>query len=161
MFRPWYIAFLDLKRFLLNPGELAFSIAVPILLFALMYGAFGGGEASFHATAHVVNLDGGEYGRELISRLDGMEEISVRERTLEDADGALERSAILTAVVIPAGFSDALEAGEPTNILFKQRGIWRRYGADRGGHRLWGERRRWAGRYRRGGWCMRLFRARA
>ena len=122
MLRPLYIAFLDLKRFLLNPGELAFSIAVPILLFALMYGAFGGGEASFHATAHVVNLDGGEYGRELISRLDSMEEISVRERTMEDADGALERSAILTAVVIPAGFSDALETGEPTNILFKQRG---------------------------------------
>ena len=128
MLRPVYIAFLDLKRFLLNPGELAFSIAVPILLFALMYGAFGGGEASFHATAHVVNLDSGEYGRELVSRLDGMDEISVRERTLEDADAALERSAILTAVVIPAGFSDALEAGEPTHILFKQRG----YGGDTG-----------------------------
>ena len=128
MLRPWYIAFLDLKRFLLNPGELAFSIAVPILLFALMYGAFGGGDASFHATAHVVNLDSGEYGRELVSRLDGMDEISVRERTLEDADAALERSAILTAVVIPAGFSDALEAGEQTHILFKQRG----YGGDTG-----------------------------
>ena len=122
MLRPLYIAFLDLKRFLLNPGEMAFSIALPILLFALMYGAFGGGDVSFHATAHVVNLDGGEYGRELISRLDSMDEISVRERTIEDADGALERSAILTAVVIPAGFSDALEAGEPTHILFKQRG---------------------------------------
>ncbi len=122
MLRPLYIAFLDLKRFLLNPGELAFSIALPILLFALMYGAFGGGDVSFHATAHVVNLDGGEYGRELISRLDSMDEITVRERTAEDADGALERSAILTAVVIPAGFSDALEAGEPTHILFKQRG---------------------------------------
>ncbi len=121
MFRPLYIAFLDLKRYLLNPGELAFSIALPILLFALMYGAFGG-DSSFHATAHVVNLDSGEYGRRLIERLDGMDEISVRERTMEDADGALERSAILTAVVIPAGFSDALEAGEPTRLLFKQRG---------------------------------------
>ena len=128
MLRPLYIAFLDLKRFLLNPGELAFSIALPILLFALMYGAFGGGDASFHATAHVVNLDSGEYGRELISRLDSMDEISVRERTAEDADGALERSAILTAVVIPAGFSDALDAGEQTHILFKQRG----YGGETG-----------------------------
>ncbi len=121
MLRPFHIAFLDLKRYLLNPGELAFSIALPILLFALMYGAFGG-DSSFHATAHVVNLDSGEYGRRLIERLDGMDEISVRERTMEDADGALERSAILTAVVIPAGFSDALDAGEPTRLLFKQRG---------------------------------------
>ena len=110
-----------MKRYLLNPGELAFSIALPILLFALMYGAFGG-DASFHATAHVVNLDSGEYGRRLIERLDGMDEITVRERMMEDADGALERSAIQTAVVIPAGFSDALEAGEPTHLLFKQRG---------------------------------------
>ena len=121
MLRPFYIAFLDLKRYLLNPGELAFSIALPILLFALMYGAFGG-DASFHATAHMVNLDSGEYGRRLIARLDGMDEITVRERMMEDADGALERSAIQTAVVIPAGFSDALEAGEPTHLLFKQRG---------------------------------------
>ena len=128
MLRPLYIAFLDLKRYLLNPGELGFSIALPILLFALMYGAFGGGDASFHATAHVVNLDGGEYGRDLVSRLDGMDEITVRERAPEDADVALERSAILTAVVIPAGFSDALEAGEPTHILFKQRG----YGGETG-----------------------------
>ena len=128
MLRPLYIAFLDLKRFLLNPGELAFSVALPVLLFALMYGAFGGGDASFHATAHVVDLDGGEYGRELIGRLDSMDEITVRERTLADAGGALERSAILTAVVIPAGFSDALEAGEPTHILFKQRG----YGGETG-----------------------------
>ena len=127
MLRPLHIAFLDLKRFLLNPGELAFSVALPVLLFALMYGAFGG-DSGFHATAHVVNLDGGEYGRELIERLDGMDEITVRERTPADADGALDRSAILTAVVIPAGFSDALEAGEPTHILFKQRG----YGGETG-----------------------------
>ncbi len=127
MLRPLHIAILDLKRYLLNPGELAFGIALPVLLFALMYGAFGG-DASFHATAHVVNLDSGEYGRALIERLNQMDEISVRERTLEDADAALERSAILTAVVIPAGFSNALEAGERTNILFKQRG----YGGETG-----------------------------
>ncbi len=127
MLRPLYIAFLELKRYLVNPGELSFSIALPIVLFALMYGAFGG-ETSFHATADVVNLDTGEYGGRLIERLDALGEITVRERTQEDADSALERSAILTAVVIPAGFSAALEAGEPTSLLFKQRG----YGGDTG-----------------------------
>ena len=127
MLRPLYIAFLELKRYLVNPGELSFSIALPIVLFALMYGAFGG-ETSFHATADVVNLDTGEYGGRLIERLDALGEITVRERTQEDADSALERSAILTAVVIPAGFSAVLEAGEPTSLLFKQRG----YGGDTG-----------------------------
>ena len=127
MLRPLYIALLELKRFLVNPGELGFSLALPVVVFALMYGVFGG-EASFHATADVVDLDGGEHGRALIERLDALDEISVRERTLADADAALERSAILTAIVIPAGFSAALEEGRPASLTFKMRG----YGGDTG-----------------------------
>ena len=137
MLRPLYIAFLELKRYLVNPGELSFSIALPIVLFALMYGAFGG-ETSFHATADVVNLDAGEYGGRLIERLEALDEITVRERTREDADSALERSAILTAVVIPAGFSAALEAGEPTSLLFNQRGYGGEDRPDSGEHRSGG-----------------------
>ena len=58
MARPFLLALLEVKRFLADRGALAFSIALPILLFALMLGAFGGG-ASFNATAHVADLDGG------------------------------------------------------------------------------------------------------
>ncbi len=121
MLRPLHIALLEVKRYVVSIQELAFSVALPIVLFALMYGAFGG-EESFHATAHVVDLDQGSHSRALINQLDTLDEITVRERTLEDADQALERSAILTAVVIPAGFSDGLEAGEPIAITFKKRG---------------------------------------
>ena len=100
---------------------MAFSIALPIVLFALIYGAFGG-EESFHATANVVNLDGGPHARNLIERLDALDEITVRERTLQDADTALDRSAILMAVVIPAGFSATLDTGHTAPLLFKQLG---------------------------------------
>ena len=100
---------------------MAFSIALPIVLFALMYGAFGG-EESFHATANIVDLDGGPHARDLINRLDALDEITVRERTLQDADTALDRSAILMAVVIPAGFSATLDTGDTASLLFKQRG---------------------------------------
>ena len=100
---------------------MAFSIALPIVLFALMYGAFGG-EESFHATANVVDLDGGAHARDLVGRLDALDEITVRERTLEDADAALDRSAILMAVVIPADFSATLDAGGTASLVFKQRG---------------------------------------
>ena len=41
MLRPLHIALLELKRYLGTPGELAFSLALPVVLFALMYGAFG------------------------------------------------------------------------------------------------------------------------
>ena len=121
MLRPLYIALLELKLFVSNRGELAFSIALPILLFALMYGALSN-EPEFYASASVVDLDRGPQARQLVARLDALPEISVEERTEADANGALDRSAILFAVVIPAGFSDALADGQPAPLIFRQRG---------------------------------------
>ena len=121
MLRPLYIALLELKQFLNNRAELAFSIALPILLFALMYGALSSDTEVF-TPASVVDLDGGPHARELVRRLDSLAEIEVEERTEADADAALDRSAILFAVVIPAGFSEALESGQPTPLVFRQRG---------------------------------------
>ena len=51
-----------------------------------------------------------------------MPEISVRERTLADAERALDRSAILWALVIPEGFSAKLERGETVTLRFVQHG---------------------------------------
>ena len=121
MLRPLHIALLELKLFLNNRAELAFSIALPILLFALMYGALSSDSEVF-TPASVVDLDGGVHARELVARLDSLPEVEVEERSEADADGALDRSAILFAVVIPDGFSDALEAGEPAPLVFRQRG---------------------------------------
>ena len=116
-----HIALLELKRYLTNRGELAFGLALPIVLFGLTYAVFGGG-TSFHATANIVDLDGGPGARELVRRLDALDPITVRERTLESADAALDRSAILAAFIIPVGFSEALEAGESVSLTFKRRG---------------------------------------
>ncbi len=116
-----HIAVLELKRYLSNRGELAFGLALPVVLFGLIYGVFGGG-VSFHATANIVDLDGGPGARELVRRLDASDEISVRERTLESARAALDRSAILAAFVIPAGFSEAVESGESVSLTFMRRG---------------------------------------
>lgn len=119
--RTWLLAILEVRRMLVNRGELAFGIALPIILFALMYGAFGQ-EVVFRGTAHVVDLDGGSGARAFIERLDALPEISVRERALADAEGALDRSAILWALVIPAGFSEKLERGEAVTLRFVQHG---------------------------------------
>ena len=121
MLRPIHIALLELKLFLNNRAELAFSIALPILLFALMYGALSSDSEVF-TPASIVDLDGGTQARELVERMDSLAEIEVEERTESDADGALDRSAILFAVVIPSGFSEAMEAGEPAPLVFRQRG---------------------------------------
>ena len=121
MLRPVYIALLELRLFLGNRAELAFSIALPILLFALMYGALSS-ESEVFTPASVVDLDRGPHARELVRRLDSLSSVEVEERTEADADDALDRSAILFAVVIPAGFSMALESGESASLIFRQRG---------------------------------------
>ena len=121
MLRPLFIAWIELKRFGADRGALAFAIALPIALFALMYGVFGQ-DVSFSATANVVDLDGGPVAVELIDRISATDGLTVELLTEAEADEALDRSRILTAVFIPAGFSESLEAGEPASVLFKRRG---------------------------------------
>ena len=121
MARPFLLALLEVKRFLADRGALAFSIALPILLFALMLGAFGGG-ASFNATAHVADLDGGGAARELIERIEEVDGLDVRLYTESGLDDALDRSTVLTGFVIPTGFTAALESGVPAAIQVKRRG---------------------------------------
>ena len=106
MLRPWHIAVLEVKRFVVDPGRLAFSLALPIVLFALMYGAFS--EAGqFNGTAHLVDLDEGPMARELIARLERVDGLQVKLHTSADADRALDRANILSVAVIPDGFSRA------------------------------------------------------
>ena len=121
MLRPLSIAWIELKRFGADRGALAFGIALPVALFALMYGAFGQG-VSFSATASVVDLDGGPVAAELVDRFSAVDGMVVEMLTEAEADEALDRSQILTAVFIPTGFSDRLEAGETASVLFKRRG---------------------------------------
>ena len=121
MLRPFVVAWVELKRFGADRGALAFSIALPIALFSLMYGVFGGG-TSFSATASMVDLDGGPVAARLLDRISAVDGLTVEMLTEAEADSALDRSRILTAVVIPAGFSGKLEAGDPASVLFKRRG---------------------------------------
>ena len=118
---PLHIAILELKMYLLNRAELAFSIALPVALFALMYFSFAD-DAAFSADAHVVDMDGGAHAREFVRRLDALDEIDVRERTIGEVESELDRSAITMAVAIPAGFSAAIDAGETATLTFMRRG---------------------------------------
>ena len=127
MLRPILIASIELKRYFSDKAEMAFSIALPVVMFALMYGAFGG-EPSVSITAHVVDLDGGPVAAELLQRLESVDGVTVELHTSPDADSALGRSAILTAFVIPAGFSSDLQSGAPAQITVKRRG----HGGDEG-----------------------------
>ena len=121
MSRPFHVALIGVKRFIADRGDLAFSIALPIALFALMTGVFGG-EASFNGTAHVADLDGGRAAVDLLDRLERVDGVTVRRYAKPDLDDALDRSAIVNGFVIPAGFTASLDAGAPTEIRILRRG---------------------------------------
>ena len=121
MLRPFYLALLEVKRFLADRGDVATSIALPIALFSLMLGVFGGG-ASFNGTAHVADLDNGAVSGELIERLSRVDGVSVKRYTEAELNAALDRSAVLSGFVIPAGFSANMEAGAPSVITVRRRG---------------------------------------
>jgi len=122
MIRPLLVALREVRTYLQDKADLAFSLLLPIAIFAMMYGAFGG-QSLFHGTAHVVNKDqGGTYSALLLEQLGELENLDVELLSLQEADSKLDRSDLLMVIYIPKGFSDKLASGVPAPLVFKQRG---------------------------------------
>lgn len=121
MLLPFHVAVLETKRFIANRGDLAFSIALPILLFALMQGIVSG-DVSFSGTAHIVDLDDSELSNRLIEVVGSIDGVEVEEYTEEGLADAIDRAAVLTGIVIPSGFEASLRAGEPASLILRKRG---------------------------------------
>jgi ABC-2 type transport system permease protein len=121
MKRALFITLNEVRMYLQDKADLAFGLLLPIVTFALMYGAFGG-QTMFKATARVVNEDGGIYSVQLIEKLDKVKGIDVELLKASEADTKLERSDLLLVLFIPSGFSDTLISGGKAELVFKQRG---------------------------------------
>jgi ABC-2 type transport system permease protein len=122
MSRVLALAIKEVRSYLRDKADLAFSLALPVAIFALMYGALGG-QSLFNGTAYVVNDDpDGVYSGLLIERLSAKEGLAVTLLSLEEANAKLSRSDILVFAHIPADFSSGLDSGWSTQIVFHQRG---------------------------------------
>jgi len=122
MNRALIVALREVRTYLQDKADLAFSLLLPIAIFALMYGAFGG-ESMFHGTAHVVNEDqGGTYSVLLLEQLGELDNLDVELLSPQEADSKLDNSDLLMVLYIPDGFSDKLASGETAQLVFKQRG---------------------------------------
>jgi len=122
MTRSLIVALREVRTYLQDKADLAFSLLLPIAVFALMYGAFGG-QSLFHGTAYAVNEDqGSTYSALLLERLSELENLDVELLSMDEADSKLDRSDLLMVLFIPKGFSDKLTSGEPAQLVFKQRG---------------------------------------
>jgi ABC-2 type transport system permease protein len=121
MKRALYIALNEVKLYLRDKGDLAFSLLLPIATFALIYGAFGG-QLTFEGTAYVVDEDKGAYASLFLEKLEEVEGLDIELLTPSEADTKLDRSDVLMVFYIPGGFSEALASGDKTQLVFRQRG---------------------------------------
>ena len=122
MNRPLIVALREVRSYLQDKPDLAFSLLLPIAIFALMYFAFGG-ESMFHGTAYVVNEDeNGIYSTIILEQLKELDNLEVELLSSQKADSKLERSDLLMVFYIPENFSDKLASGEQAQLVFKQRG---------------------------------------
>jgi ABC-2 type transport system permease protein len=121
MKRALYIALNEVRLYLRDSGDLAFSLLLPIVTIALLFAAFGG-ETRFEGNAYVVDDDNGLYSNILVDHLEAVDGVDVELLTASEADAKLDNSDALLVLFIPEGFSDDLLSGKPTHLLFRQRG---------------------------------------
>ena len=122
MIRVFIIALREVRSYLQDKADLAFSLLLPVAIFTLMYGAFSG-QSLFNGTAYVVNEDpGGTYSQRLVERLNEMENLEVSLLTWHEANAKLERSDVLLVIYIPEDFSAQLSSHRPAQVFFRQRG---------------------------------------
>jgi ABC-2 type transport system permease protein len=119
--RPLLIGIREVKSFLADPGALAFALALPLVMVALMLGAFGG-ETTFSGTAYIVDRDNGARAEQLLEELRSIDGLSVSVLTASEAEDRIDRSAILMYTEIPAGFTAAIDAGDDVDLIQYQRG---------------------------------------
>jgi ABC-2 type transport system permease protein len=114
------VAWKDLLIVLKDKGALAVYFLMPLLFASLLGMAFGNttsGETTIEIAVLVVDQDGGSYGEMLIDGLKGAEVLVVEE--LADAALADRRVAngdAAAALVVPAGFTAKIDAGEPVEV---------------------------------------------
>jgi ABC-2 type transport system permease protein len=115
------IATKDLKQRVRDRSALLIAIVAPFVLSVLFSTMLGGVDQDFHADWAIVDLDGGQIALALLDGpIAGMEEAGViTVTTLPDAQAAhdsVDSNTTQTAIIIPAGFSDAAAAGGGTSI---------------------------------------------
>ncbi|MDD5288002.1 MAG: ABC transporter permease [Dehalococcoidales bacterium] len=122
MKRTLIVALREVRTYLQDKADLSFSLLLPVVTFALIYGAFGGQEL-FHGTAYIVNEDtNGIYARQLLDDIGKQDNLDIELLTRTDAEGKLDRSDLNIVFLIPADFSGKLSVGEPVELTITQRG---------------------------------------
>jgi ABC-2 type transport system permease protein len=106
----------NLLRTMRDRLALFFSILLPLILILVLGLTFGAGAS---VRIGVVNLDGGPLAADLVTAVSPVPGIPVDLRTYDSPDALrddVSRGVVSVAIVIPAGYSDSLAAGERAEV---------------------------------------------
>ena len=115
------IAVKDLRQKLRDRSVLLIAVLAPLGL-AFLFSTMIPNQETFHTTYAVVDLDGGEIAKGLVDGpLAGLATAGVADltplTTEADARAAVDAGDVSAAIVIPAGFTEAVRTGAPAQLL--------------------------------------------
>jgi ABC-2 type transport system permease protein len=115
------VAWKDLSVFAKDRGELIVLFLLPVLLSAMvgsMYNQmFQPEESDVLFPVYVVNQDSGPFGQQVVAALNTIDQLDVEALdSVTQADEGVSAGERIAAVVIPAGFTDNLNAYEPSTV---------------------------------------------
>lgn len=112
------IAWLDFKMAFSDKSELVFFLVLPIAFTLILAAAMGGGGSSGDSrySLAVVDEDKSVLSAELTAALDVSDVVRPVAKTRDEADAMLRENQIPATLTIPAGFGDALMAGQSADL---------------------------------------------
>ncbi len=109
------VAWKDLQILFKDRGQLAVLFLMPVMFASIIGSAFGGGTPEI--AIYLVNQDTGPYSARVVEILHGIDALRIEElNTVEQADRRVADGEALAAIVIPADFSQKVDAYEQTKI---------------------------------------------
>jgi ABC-2 type transport system permease protein len=105
------IAWKELQVLAKDRGQLIVLFLMP-LIFSWLFGSLGGESTKMHV--YLVNLDGGQYGGQVVKWLHDVDVLDIEElETVKEADAKVADGEAVAAIVIPADFSQDIDAFNP------------------------------------------------
>lgn len=116
------IAWLDFKMGFADKSELVFFLVLPIIFTLILAGTMGGGSsgADDRVVLPVVDEDASALSAQLTTLLAESDVVRPEAKTRAEAEALVKEGKVGAALVIPAGFGEALMAGHPSDLRLAQ-----------------------------------------